>query len=178
MGRGAEAAAIAQSVAPRWFGADHNEAVELWNEVPASARPAGDAPAEDLPKDTKEVEGTVKSVVCGEPQNAKNQNGGIVVVLDHAGETLTFREKQGFVGGFADTLWYGADHFTYCHNLEGLRGVMMYRPPSDSSYSGDIAAFEVRNDLATAQASASPAATPSSAPAPVAAPSTTSSPGH
>jgi hypothetical protein len=178
MGRGPDAASIAQYVATRWFGPDHNEAVELWNGVPADQRPAGDPPTEVAPKDTQQVEGTIKSVDCGDPQNPKDLPHPLILLLDHGGQTLTFREKQGFGGGFSDTLWYGEDHFGYCHNLEGLRALVQYRPPSDAGYSGDIADLEVRNDL-----SPSPPATPASSPsaqpaAPPAAPAAPPLAGH
>ncbi len=154
MGKGRDAAAFAQYVAPRWFGSDHNEAVELWNEVPADQRPAGDAPSETAPRDTQEVGGTIKTVTCGE------QEKDWAFVLDHAGQTLTFRRKGGFDGGFSDTLWYGEDHFGWCHNLEGLRAVVHYRPPSDSTYSGDLAELEIRNDLPPSPPTATQQAAP------------------
>ena len=40
-GRYAEAATLARYVAERWYQADHDEAVELWNAVPAAQRPGG-----------------------------------------------------------------------------------------------------------------------------------------
>jgi len=49
--------------------------------------------------------------------------------------------------GFSDTLWYGRDHFSRCHHLEGLRAVVHYRPASDATYAGDIAEVEIRDDL-------------------------------
>jgi tetratricopeptide (TPR) repeat protein len=171
-GRGADAAAIAQYVAPRWFGADHNEAVELWDDVPASQRPAGDPMTETLPQGSQQAEGIIKSVDCGDPQTQKNQARGMVIVLDHAGQTLTFHQKQGFDSGFSDTLWYGEDHFGLCHNLEGFRAIVEYRAPSDSSYSGDIAGIEIRDDLPASPPTAAPA---SSSLAPPSAPPTSTS---
>lgn len=111
MGRGPEAAAIAQYVAPRWFGPDHNEAVELWNDVPANQRGAGDPLIESMPNNSRQVDGVIKSVDCGDPQDPKNPVHPMVVVMEHAGQTLTFHMKQGFEGGYSDTLWYGEDHF-------------------------------------------------------------------
>jgi cytochrome c-type biogenesis protein CcmH/NrfG len=43
-GRGTEAGTFAKYVAERWYGPDHDEAVELWNSVPEAQRTAGDAP--------------------------------------------------------------------------------------------------------------------------------------
>ncbi len=154
MGKGAEAAAFAQFVAPRWVGPDHNEAVELWNEVSADHRPAGESLSETAPRDTQEAEGTVKSIACGD------QEKDWVFTLDHAGQTLTFHRKGAYVFGFSDTLWYGEDHFGLCHNLEGLRAVVHYRAPSDPSYSGDVAEIDIRVDLPTSQTGASQGSTP------------------
>jgi hypothetical protein len=168
LGRYSEAAGIAQYVAPRWFGPDHNEAVELWNDIPVAQRPAGDPLSEFVPQDSQQAEGIVKSVDCGNPQDPKNPAHPMIVVLDLGGQALTFHQKQGqgFEGGFSDTLWYGEDHFEYCHNLERQRGIIFYRPPSDSSYAGDIAGFEVRNDLPSSPAGTAPATTPAPATAP------------
>ncbi len=141
MGKGADAAISAIYVADRWFGPDHNEAVELWNSIPASQRPAGESIVEMLPKDTQTVEGTVKSVSCSD------QEQGWTLVVDHHGQPLTFHRRGGFASGYSDTLWYGGDHFTLCHHLEGLRAVVRYRKPADATYAGDLAEIEIRDDL-------------------------------
>jgi tetratricopeptide (TPR) repeat protein len=141
LGKGAEAAAHAQFVADRWSGPDHNEAIELWNSVPPAQRPAGEVIIEEAPKDTQNVEGLVKSVTCAD----KGQ--GEAFVLDHAGQSLMFHPKGGFAVGYSDTIWYGADHFSLCHHLEGMRGVVRYRVPSDATYAGDVAEVEIRDDL-------------------------------
>jgi hypothetical protein len=166
MGRGADAAAFAQYEAPRLFGSSHNEAVELWNDVPADQRPAGDPLSEAAPKDTQKVEGTIKSVACtDEQEQERDKDKAWVFVLDHAGQTLTFHSKSGVNGGYSETLWYGADHFSWCHNLEGLRAVVFFRAPSDSSYTGDVAKIEIRNDLPPSPPAASPQSTPAAPPA-------------
>jgi tetratricopeptide (TPR) repeat protein len=140
MGKGAEAADTAIYVADRWFGPDHDEAVELWNSVPADQRPAGESIREMLPSDTQTAEGSVKSVNCSE------QEQGWTFVLNHDGQTLTFHRKGGFISGYSDTLWYGGDHFTLCHHLEGLRAVVRYKKPADPTYAGDVAEIEIRDD--------------------------------
>jgi len=160
MGRGPEAAAIARFVAQRWSGTDHNEAVELWNEVPADQWPASEALSDAQAQNSEKVTGFIESVNC------RAQSQRMDFVLDHGGQTLTFHLKQGFEGGFSDTLWYGEDHFSFCHNLEGLRAVVYYLPPSDASYTGDAAEIDIRNDLPA------PASTPTPTPA------TTPPPGH
>ena len=141
MGRGPEAASFAKFVAQRWPGSDHDEAVELWNAIPAEQRPAGDAPSITVPKDSQSVEGTVKSIACSGPER------NLSFVLNHDGHELTFRGKGPLAGGFSDTIWYGADDFSFCHNLEGMRAIVRYRPPSDASYAGDLTEIDIRNDL-------------------------------
>lgn len=139
MGKGSDAADAAKFVADRWIGADHNEAVELWNSVPAEQRPAGEI-AFEVPKDTQIIEGKVKSVVCAD----KNQDWALV--LDQAGRFRTFHRKGEFDAGASDTIWYGEDHFDLCHHLEGLRAIVHYHPASDATYAGDIAELEIRDD--------------------------------
>lgn len=140
MGKGADAATFAKFVADRWIGPDRDEAVELWNSVPAAQRPAAESIAEMVPKDTQGVEGTVKSITCGD------QNRW-ALVIDHDGHLLTFHRKGGFVSGFSDSIWYGGDHFDLCHHIEGMRAVLRYRAPSDASYAGDIVEIGIRDDL-------------------------------
>ena len=139
MGKGTDAAASAQFVADRWIGPDHNEAVELWNSVPAAER--GEAIFAVAPKDSEAVEGQVKAIVCSE----KEQEWSLV--LDKGSRSLTFHKKGPFATGFSDTIWYGGDHFNHCHHIEGLRAIVHYRPPADASYAGDIAELEIRDDL-------------------------------
>jgi tetratricopeptide (TPR) repeat protein len=141
MGRGAEAAAFAEYVAERWFGSDHDEAVELWNSVPAAQRPAGEPPSEKAPQGVQTVEGWIKSVYCGDKDH------GLELVLDHDGQPLSFHSKGEWTGGFSDTLWYGEDHFSFCRHVQGLRVIVRYKPTPDGSYAGDVAEVQVREDL-------------------------------
>jgi tetratricopeptide (TPR) repeat protein len=140
MGKGPDAANFAKYVADRWYGSDHNEALELWSRVPETQRPASEPILEAIPKDSQKMEGTIKSVTCGKGDEWAFH-------LDHAGETLTFHRKGGFPYGFSDSLWFGEDHITLCHHLEGLRSIVYYRAATDSSYAGDVAEIEIRDDL-------------------------------
>ncbi len=92
------------------------------------------------PKDTQTISGVVQSVQCAGPEN-------LTLVLLHEHAPLTFHRKGAFIIGFSDTLWYGADHFDICHNVESLRAIVRYRPASDASYAGDLAEVEIRDDL-------------------------------
>lgn len=141
MGKDDDAAAFAKFVADRWGGPDHDEAVELWNDVPAEQRPPGESLAEMIPKETQTVSGVVRSVECSRgPENLK-------LILVHDDHALTFHRKGGFINGFSDTLWYGADHYDICHHLEGKRAIVRYHPVADTSYAGDLAEVEIRDDL-------------------------------
>jgi Tfp pilus assembly protein PilF len=141
MGRGAEAARFAKYVAERWYGPDHDEAVELWNGVPAAQRPDGDPPSVTVLQLTQRAEGRLESASCGDKDH------GLELVVEHDGKPLTFHSHGGWTGGFSDTLWYGEDHFSFCRHVEGLRVVVLYRPPSDKGYAGDLAEVELRDDL-------------------------------
>ena len=145
MGRGAEAAGFAKEVADRWSGPDHNEAVELWNSIPAEQRPPGEAPRETGPAGSQAAQGRVVSVACGPPEQ------GLTLVLEHDGQPLRFHAQGSWLAGFSDTLWYGEDHFSLCHHLEGLRAIVHYRPASDKSYTGELMEVEVRDDLPPAK---------------------------
>lgn len=140
MGKNSEAAAYAKFVADRWSGPDHNEATELWYKIAPEQRPREEI-SRFIPKDAQVVTGKVKSVSCA------GTNSGWTLVLDAGDQTFTFHGKGNFMAGFSDTLWYGGDHFSFCHHLEGLRAIVYYHASSDTNYAGDIAGVEIRNDL-------------------------------
>jgi tetratricopeptide (TPR) repeat protein len=141
MGKGTDAAESAKFVADRWVGPDRNEAVELWNRVPASDR-SGDPLFKVAPKDTEAAEGLVKTIACAE----KGQEFRMIV--DQGVRSLTFYHKGGGIPvGFSDMIWYGGDHFNMCHHIEGLRAIVYYHKPSDTTYAGDIVELEIRDDL-------------------------------
>ena len=140
MGRGKDAAEYAKFVADRWFGPDHNEAAELWHDVPEAQRPEGEIVQDWNPKETKRAEGTLQRATCGDKSNWS-------LSLSQGDQTLTFHQKGAYLWGFADTFWYGRDHINFCHHLEGHRAIVYYKPAADSSYTGDAVEFEVRNDL-------------------------------
>ncbi len=140
MGRGKQAAEYAKFVADRWFGADHNEAVELWNGVPETERPAGEVVLDWNPKETQRAEGMLKNATCGEKANWS-------LSLAQGEQTLTFHETGRYLWGFSDTFWYGQNHINFCHHLEGHRTIVYYKTGSDKSYTGDVVEFEIRDDL-------------------------------
>ena len=149
--RATDAANLASYVAARYSGPDHDEAMELWNLVPAAKRPASGPAAIEAPHDVSSAEGKIKSVTCAEHS--------MTVTLDHGEQPLTFH-VHGSLEGFSDTLWFGRDHFNPCFNTTGLRAVVRYKPAADKSYTGDAVSLGFRDDLPAAPvstASASPA---------------------
>jgi len=139
-GKGQDAARFAKFVADRWVGAGHNEAVELWNAVSQEQRPSGDSLSDTAPKDTQTAEGRIKSVTC-----LINEGSDLTINRDE--KMLTFYSKGGLFGGFSDTIWYGEDHFSFCHHLEGMRAIVHYHPVPNAKYVGEIAEIEIRDDL-------------------------------
>ena len=138
MNRPSEAAAEAAYVAQRWAGSDRDEAMELWNQIPAADRKT-DAPI--LPESASKGEsavGMVKVVTC---------NGSdFAITLDVEGKAQTFRAK-GFPAGYSDTLWVGRDHFSPCFHVQGLRAMLRYNAAKDPSYAGDLMYVGFRDDL-------------------------------
>ena len=76
VGKTADAPAYAKFVADRWVLADHDEAVELWNILPAADRPCLESASletelEALEKETQLSEGRIKSVSCSDADNER-----------------------------------------------------------------------------------------------------------
>ena len=139
-GKEAQAAEYAKFVADRWIGADHNEALELWNAVPESQRQALEVPVVEA-AEPQMATGPVQSTTCGDETHP------MAVTLQNGAKTISFRAHGGYRGGFSDTLWYGEDHFNGCRHLAGMRAVVYYKPSDDKQYDGDIASLEYREDL-------------------------------
>ncbi len=143
LGHDEEAAKLAQFVADRWGGPDRDEAMDLWAKVPPDKRPSGlDTPEEASSiNNIKTTDGTIQSTNCG------TKDEGLTIVLKDGNGTATFHSNHGFMTGFSDTLWYGADHFSMCHNLEGLRAIMRYKARDKNDAAGEPVEMEIRVDL-------------------------------
>jgi tetratricopeptide (TPR) repeat protein len=138
LGRPSDAAAEAAYVAQRWQGSDRDEAMELWNRIPAAERHVA-APILPEPIDKQQTaDGIVKSVACN--------GSAFAITLDVNGRAETFK-SQGFPVGFSDTLWVGHDHFSPCFHVQGLRAVVRYKSTTDDSYSGDLVYAGFRDNL-------------------------------
>jgi Protein of unknown function (DUF1570) len=139
----AMAAEDARQVASRWPGSDHDEAVDLWNQVPPANRGDGPPLTLALPPDATVARGTILSTYCG-------KGTGLTVVLqptDPSTPPLNLIAEGPYESGFADTLWVGEDHYTPCHHLAGLPALVAYKPSADGL--AKLLVFEVRDDLPT-----------------------------
>ncbi len=155
MGRDVEAAGNAEYVAKLWHGPDHDEAVDLWNSIPAKQKPSGASLAEEIPSGARTIAGLVRATNCHDLG---------LIVLEHDGNPLTYRFSDVSIIGIPDTLWYGPDHFSRCHNLEGMSAVVRYAEPKDSSYQGDITELELRDPLPPAVENRKPQTQPAAKP--------------
>jgi len=134
-----EAAVNARYVAERWHGPDHNEAVALWNRIAASSRPAAIV-IDEVEEQSQAAEGKMLSIACGE--KSKNE-----VTLQRGDDLMVFKSKGRQMIGYSDTLWYGSDHFSLCHHVEGMHAVIRYRPAVSKDYAGDWLSIELRDEL-------------------------------
>lgn len=151
------AATYARFVAEHWMGPDHNEAVELWKAVPPVRRDADPAPVLDMPPDTQIVRGTLTEVACTREKGERTKFTIRPESTDGANLTtaqlLKLTAANQFRSGFSDTFWWGEDHFSLCHHLEGKTVVVAYK--ADTKEVEDI---EIRDDLPRDDATAQKAA--------------------
>jgi tetratricopeptide (TPR) repeat protein len=141
----AMAADYAQYVATHWFGPDHDEAFDLWQAIPQDKRGDGAPVAMDIPDGTTVVRGRLVEASCSDaPGPAKYT---VSVIPDNAADAkpLTFVSNGRMRIGFSDTLWWGEDHFSPCHHLEGHPGVLVYK--TNGPQGPELIDLEVRDDL-------------------------------
>jgi tetratricopeptide (TPR) repeat protein len=157
------AATSARYVADHWFGPDHNEAVDLWEAVPAAKRDEGPVLARDLPPGVEVAHGLLAAVSCTDapgPDHLKIT----LTPSDPSAHPLSFTSDGRIMIGFSDSLWWGEDHFTTCHHLDGHPAIVAYK--AARSGNPQLVEFEVRDDLpqaALSTAAAAPPAVPSNA---------------
>jgi hypothetical protein len=134
------AGGYARAVATRWPGSDHDEAVDLWNLLPATMRGDGPALALALPTDAEVVRGTIVSSSC--------DKSGLNLVLQpmtQNASALKLVVTGPYESGFSDSLWVGEDHYTPCFHLGGLPAVVAYKAAGTGAEK--LLALEVRDDL-------------------------------
>jgi hypothetical protein len=153
-----DAAESARYVADRWHGPDHNEAVALWNRIPVASRPADGTVVEEVEEQSQAAEGKMFSIACGE--KSKNE-----VTLQRGDDLMVFKSKGRQMIGYSDTIWYGSDHFSLCHHVEGMHAVIRYRPAVSKEYAGDWLSIELRDELPPEPQQEAAKAPPAPAPA-------------
>ena len=160
-----EAVKMAGAVARRWSATDSAEALA----VVAQARRLGkiDQSAEEKSQEDREMEyakgttpleGVIQSVHCekGKP---------LELVLQTGQKSMNLRSGKEFGVGFSDTLWYGADHFTACHHIEGMNALVRYIPSPNPADETEMRWLEIRDEIIPSSLPPIPADTPSAAPA-------------
>lgn len=148
----------ARMVAARWPGSDHDEAVDLWNQLPATERGDGPALALETPAESTLVRGTIVSSFCD-----KSGLNVVVQPSDPSASTLKLTASGPYESGFSDTLWVGEDHYTPCFHIAGLPAVVAYKTAEAGVER--LMELEVRDDLpqldlATSTPKTAEAATP------------------
>jgi tetratricopeptide (TPR) repeat protein len=139
-GREAEAARLAKFVAERWILFDRDEAVLLWESLPASVK--GDTSLVATPPTTgaTRIVGRLDSVACNDKDKTMTftiAGGAPLIVSTADGQSI---------GGFSDTLWYGSDHYSRCYHVEGLIATLEYKPASGGKGLPTLARFELRRE--------------------------------
>lgn len=138
------AAASARYVTDHWFGPDHNEAVDLWEAVPVGKRDQGPVLARDLPPGVEVARGLLSAVSCTDapgPDHLKIT----LTPSDPSAYPLSFTSDGRIMIGFSDSFWWGEDHFTTCHHLDGHPAIAAYKAGPSGNL--ELVEVEVRDDL-------------------------------
>ncbi len=137
----------ATTVAARWDATDSAEALAVVDQArrlgkiePSAEEKAREDQEMEYAKDTTAVEGVIQSVACEKSRPTE-------LILQNGGNTLKFHYAKAFGVGFSDTLWYGEDHFSECHHIEGMNAVVRYKPSPDSSGESEMRWLEIRDEL-------------------------------
>jgi tetratricopeptide (TPR) repeat protein len=133
-------------VATRYFGSDHNEAVDLWNDVPPGMQGDGPALTYDTPTGATVARGRLVDVTCGSAPDTGKFTVTFVPDNSTDGKPQTFTtDGHRLMIGFSDTLWWGEDHFSACHHLGGHPAVIAYK--TQDGKDPQLVDLEVRDDL-------------------------------
>ena len=141
------AAETSRYVATHRFGPDHNEAVDLWQAVPANLRGDGPPLAIDMPAGAEVIRGVLSDVSCSQTAGAHRFTVQLTPDTPANAKPITFSSDGRHIVGFSDTLWWGEDHFNECNHLVGLPAIIAYKPQGVAG--GELTAFEVRDRLPT-----------------------------
>lgn len=137
---------VASVVAERWTTTDSAEALAVVSQARAlsyteitAADKAKEADEMKYSADLTAIDGLLVSVTC---DKSKVQS----FVLQTGDRTIAFSPNGGFGAGFSDTLWYGADHFSLCHHIQGMHVVARYKP-ADAGSKDQLRWLELRDPL-------------------------------
>jgi tetratricopeptide (TPR) repeat protein len=139
------AADYSRYVAGHWFGPDHDEAVDLWQAIPADKRGDGPPLALDVPAGAEIVRGRLLDVSCSNSNDAYKMNVTLLPDRPDGAKPISFAIDTPLRIGFSDTLWWGEDHFSACHHLAGHPAVLAYK--SQGPQGRELVDLEVRDDL-------------------------------
>ena len=140
LGRDENAATLARAAAERWIFSDRDEAVALWQALPAAVRTGAVPAATPLAPGVRTASGAVAEVICNEKEETTT-----VVLADSAGAFTGKNEL--LMGGFSDTLGFAGDHFNSCHRAKGMHAVIQYKTSPGSTVPGEMIRFDVRDPL-------------------------------
>jgi len=152
LGRDEEAVKEATFVGERWRGPDQDEALELWNNIPAEKRPPDTFDVPEIFPGTQTTQGTLLSVNCDEKEKITS------LTIQNSDGNLTFRSTRSHLIGYADSIWFGSDHFTPCYHTDGLRAVVRYKPATEKEATNEWVELELREDLPAPPDKVAPAA--------------------
>ncbi len=137
------AAQYASFVGQRWFGSDHDEALDLWNEIPTDKR--GDNPPPPpihYVAGLLTMRGKLTQAYCGEDR--KSMTLTLIPEGKPDAKPVTFTGLPPTIIGFSDTLWWGDDHFANCFHLAQHPAVVVYKP---SGAAGQVVELDIRDEL-------------------------------
>jgi len=134
-----KAAGFARTIAAEWKGVDHDEAVDLWQSIPAEMRGAGDSLTLQLPKGSTLTRGQLTDEAC--PADGAGDVTLTVIPDGEGAKPVVLRSKGPRLRvGYSDTFWWGEDHYTLCHHLTGHRVLAAVKD-------GVVVELEVRDDF-------------------------------
>jgi tetratricopeptide (TPR) repeat protein len=144
LGRDEEAVKEASFVGERWRGPAQDEALEVWNSIPAQKRPPDVFVVPEILPGIQTMQGILVSLNCGEKKQ------GMLLTIRNSDGTRSFRGTSSYVIGYSETLWFGKDHFTPCHHLGGLRAIVRYKPSPEKQANDEWTELELHEDFPAA----------------------------
>jgi tetratricopeptide (TPR) repeat protein len=139
---------VAKYVAKRWDRSDRAEALDFLEEVRAKAHVT--ATPEEVAEESalrKYADGTIAALGTLEAINCEKSKP-VEIIVRSGDKTLKFNKPENVGVGLSDTLWYGSDHFSLCHHLEGMAVVARYKTDAHDPTQNELKWLEVREQPA------------------------------